>query len=300
MLSATKMQALFNTKIKVYPDGSRTFIYCDRPLFRDPYALPYVPDIPEPPEPLDNPDYCGFPRPNPNSPTYINRRKRKHTPKEKPKGDEEMLYLGNLKRAKDRIFDCVMCNEWNYFFTGTFDDKKVGENTVENLWQPLQSWLQNQVYRKGLKYILVAEYSPINHRIHFHGLINDALALEDSGTVLAAGESKPIKLSTVKRKKIPLEQCRTVYNIPAWSERFGFTTAIPVTGEPVKLARYITKYITKDCEKIFGKFYWSSRNIIREPQIIYADTDDFDSIPQPEHTIAGCNFRLKYDCYFEN
>lgn len=297
MQRQTQKEALFNTKIKKYPDGSYSIIYCDRPLFRDSYALPYEPDMSQPIEPLDNPEYCGYPRPDPNNPNY--KARHRHKPKPREKKDDDMLYQGSLKRAKDRIFDCVMCNEWSYFFTGTFDDSKVGENTTENLWKPLQQWLADRVRRNDLKYLLVAELSPINKRIHFHGLINDALALEDSGTVLCKGKAKPIKIATADKQKIPQEDRKTVYNVTAWSERFGFTTAIPVTGEPVQLARYITKYITKDCDKIFGNFYWSSRNIIREPEIVLCHTDDFDAIPQPEHTIQGCNFKLKYDCYFK-
>ncbi len=294
-------QALFNTKIKTYPDGSHTIIYCDRQIFRDPYTEKHESEIPIPLEPLDNESYCGYPRPDPNSPDYAVRFKKMHTPRKKEEnGDDEMIYLGSMKRAKDSIFDLVMCNKWDYFFTGTFDDKRVGENTSENLLKPVQEWLKKQTYRKGLAYILVAEYSPLNHRIHFHGLLNSALALEDSGTVLCYGKSKPVKISTADKQHIPLEHRKTVYNIPAWSDRFGYTTAIPVTGNPVQLARYITKYITKDCEKIFGKYFWSSRNIVRHPEIQLSNIDDFDGIPQNEHLIPGCNFRLKYDCHFEN
>lgn len=297
--SVSEKQALFNTKIKVYPDGSTTTVYCDRPIFRDPYTEKKESDIPLIYEPV-NDSYCGYPRPDPNSPFYRVRIKRK-TEKENHNGDdEEMIYAGNMKRAKDSIFDITMCNKWDYFFTGTFDDSRTGKNTAENLLLPVQNWLKNQTKRKGLAYVLVAEYSPLNHRIHFHGLLNSALVLEDSGTVLCRGKSKPIKKSTADKQKIPSEDRKPVYNIPAWSDRFGYTTAIPVTGEPVQLARYITKYITKDCEKIFGKFYWSSRNIVRHPEIILANTDDFDGIPQAEHTIKGCNFRLKYDSCFES
>lgn len=105
-----------------------------------------------------------------------------------------MIYLGNMKRAKDSIFDITMCNDWKYFFTGTFDDSKAGENTTENLLLPVQNWLKNQVRRKGLQYVLVAEYSPLNHRIHFHGLLNEALELVDSGTVLCTGKKRLLKL----------------------------------------------------------------------------------------------------------
>ena len=63
--SVPKNQALFNTKIKRYPDGSQTVIYCDRPIFRDPYTEPKESDIPLFYEP-DNDNYCGYPRPDPN------------------------------------------------------------------------------------------------------------------------------------------------------------------------------------------------------------------------------------------
>lgn len=284
--------ALFNTKIKKYPDGSQTIIYCDYPIFRDPYAEKHSSDLPY--IPTDE-NLCFLPAPDVTSPSYSLRHK--HVPEVRSSPVNDKIYLGNIKRAKDKIFDIVMCNKWDYFFTGTFNDKIVGENTASNLLKPLQNWLRNMSYRYGLKYLLVAEYSPLNHRIHFHGLMNSALDMVDSGTRLCVGHSKPIKLSTVKRLHIPDTDARIVYNIPSW--RFGFSTAIPVTGEPIQLARYITKYITKDCEKIFGNFYWSSRNIIRDPEIILCHTDDFESISLQEHYIKGCNFKLKYDCYFK-
>lgn len=137
-------------------------------------------------------------------------------------------------------------------FTGTFDDSKIGDNTADNLLKPVQTWLRHQTERKGLAYVLVAEYSPLNHRIHFHGLLNSALDFADSGTVLCSGKSRPIKVSTADKQKIPQELRKTVYNIPAWSERFGFTTAIPVTGEPVQLARYITNTSLRTAKRFSG------------------------------------------------
>ena len=286
--------ALYNTKIKIYPDNSTSTVYCDRPIFRDPYALKRQKDLPCIPK---NPDECFLPPPDPNADYYLDRFRKQHPKKNHPKeSEEDMIYKQSMKRAKDKIFDITMCNKWDYFFTGTFDDSRVGENTTENLLTPVQDWLKNQTRRKGLAYVLVAEYSPLNHRIHFHGLLNSALDMTDSGRRLYNGKS--YKISTVKRKKIAPEQYKVIYDITAWSARFGYTTAIPVTGD-IQLARYITKYITKDTAKIFGKYFWSSRNIVREPQIRLCNTEDFDSIAQPEHLIEGCNFRLKYDSDFK-
>lgn len=291
----TENQALFNTKIKIYPDGSTSTTYCDTPIFHYSNIEKHDKSTFIPLEPLDSPFYCGFPRPDPNNPHYLERFKSSENASSE---SSDKIYHGNIKRAKDSIFDIVMCNEWDYFFTGTFNDNLVGENTACNLLKPLQDWLKNQTKRKGLAYVLVAEYSPLNHRIHFHGLINSALSMSDSGTVLCVGKGKPIKVTTADRLKIPSDNRRTVFNIDSWSERFGFTTAIPVTGERIQLARYITKYITKDSEKIFGKYFWSSKNIVRSPQIQLCNTPDFLSINQPEHYIKGCNFVLKYDCSF--
>ena len=43
---------------------------------------------------------------------------------------------------------------------------------------------------------------------------------------------------------------------------------------------YITKYITKDCKKIFGKFFWHSRDL-KKPEIS-VDYVDYDSVEAVE------------------
>ena len=68
-----------------------------------------------------------------------------------------------------------------------------------------------------------------------------------------------------------------MYNVSDW--QYGFSTAIETYGEPSQLAFYVTKYITKDVKKIFGKFFWSSKNIKREPKITYADEDFSEILP---------------------
>ena len=53
-------------------------------------------------------------------------------------------------------------------------------------------------------------------------------------------------------------------------------------------AFYVTKYITKDCNKIFGRFFWHSRDL-KKPQIIYqnVDYDSFDALDY-----GGFKYRL--------
>ena len=51
---------------------------------------------------------------------------------------------------------------------------------------------------------------------------------------------------------------RVVYNVNDW--KYGFTTAICVDDNKERLSRYLLKYISKGNDKIFGKYFWSSKD----------------------------------------
>lgn len=207
----------------------------------------------------------------------------------------------SLHRAKSKIFDLVMCNSWSYFFTGTFQEYDLRHDKKKVLAK-MRKWLNNNVERKGLHYLLVAEYSPLNKNIHFHGLFDDCgLTYLDSGTYICDKFKKPVKLKTLQNLGISSDTCKKVYNIKEWQDSFGFCTAIPLYGNKVAIARYITKYITKDNDKIFGKYYWSSKNLVREPDIVLFDVSDeyfWNELPSDTFYIPMCELPLKYDCSF--
>lgn len=186
----------------------------------------------------------------------------------------------SIKRAKDSIFDYAFCNKFDYFFTGTINPKKLNSKSPAELLKPVQSWLKNYRLRYGIEYIMVAEYHK-KGGIHFHGLINfGKLTLIDSGTKSYEGFKKPMKSYKAKRKGFdPEKDGKTVYNVPNW--RFGFTTCIKTYGDSCAVSRYISKYLTKDCSKIFGKFFWHSRGL-KKPDIS-VDTVDYDAIPAKEY-----------------
>ncbi len=139
----------------------------------------------------------------------------------------------------------------------------------------LGNWLNNQVDRKGLKYILVPEYHK-SGRIHCHALINDVFKLVDS--------------SHRSKQKI-------IYNILDW--RYGFSTAIELDKNIYRVANYVSKYISKGTKKIFGKYYWHSKNIRREPDTYLIDSD-YESINLKEYfPIEGCKWiSFKYESSF--
>lgn len=182
----------------------------------------------------------------------------------------------SIKRAKDQIFDFILNNDFDYFFTGTINTYMFDSKDPKELLKPVQNWLKDRVKRDNMRYIMIAE----RHKkggIHFHGLMAaDRLSMVDSGTKLYKGRKKPV--SNEKAEKLGLYEGRTVYNLASW--KFGFTTCIKLTGDKLNTAFYVTKYITKDSKKIFGRFFWHSRNL-KKPLIIIEDKD-FDSIQSYE------------------
>lgn len=166
----------------------------------------------------------------------------------------------NLDRAKRRaraaVHDLAMASDMAYFVTLTLNREKVDRYDMKEITRKLNSWLDNQVRRHGLAYVLVPERHK-DGAVHFHGFFNDALEVVDSGHKDAGGH--------------------TVYNLPAWS--LGFTTAIPLYGEKRAAVAYCCKYVSKAQEKIGGRWYYSGGSLQR-PRIEYADVPFADFAAQ--------------------
>lgn len=178
----------------------------------------------------------------------------------------------SITRAKRKVYDIAYANgdEWKYMVTLTLDGGKIDRYDPNAVLKPFQNWLKNCVKRKGLKALLVAEYHS-DKAIHFHGLVNDALKVSDSGTVKVQGYKKPVKLSTAKHYKVKPEEMKTVYNCDDW--KLGFSTFVPLDENIDCVCAYVTKYITKDFEKIFGKSFFAVGDIKRDVPTYYADID---------------------------
>ena len=167
------------------------------------------------------------------------------------------------RRAKSKLKDyCNANDDLEYFVTLTIDPSKCDRTDYNAIYKKLRVWLNHQQQRKGLKYILVPEYHKDGKGIHFHGLINKALPLEESGRV---------------RKKTK----QIIYNLPNWT--LGFTTAIKIDKNRLKCFNYITKYITKSREKIGGRWYLSSNNLNQLAIIKF--NADYDSIKAKEFEV---------------
>lgn len=76
--------------------------------------------------------------------------------------------LRNLIVKRQRLWRKVNMQEWHYFATFTFDDKKHNEVSFR---RSLSNCMKHLSSRKGWKYIGVWERSPEKNRLHFHCLL---------------------------------------------------------------------------------------------------------------------------------
>lgn len=173
----------------------------------------------------------------------------------------------NLNKSKRRIFDIAMMNDWNYFVTFTLDQKLIDRTNIDEVSKKFKKWLNNMVTRNDFQYLFVFEHHKDGKSIHMHGLTND------KGLKLIPS------INPHTGKPLYTKSGQLISNIKNW--HYGYSTCIPLYGDPVNVAKYITKYITKDAEKIAGHYYYAGgKKLIRKP-IEYVTNFDPEFLKSP-------------------
>lgn len=167
------------------------------------------------------------------------------------KNDDENLSRA-LRRARIAVNDIARSTEFSYFVTLTLDKDKVDRYDASAIVKKLNTWLDNNVRRRGLTYVLIPEHHK-DGAIHFHGFFNDALPVVSSGHYDRNGHE--------------------IFNLPRWI--YGFSTAISLYGDYRSAVGYVCKYISKQSEKIGGRWYYSGGDI-KKPTIELLDVDFSD------------------------
>ena len=198
-----------------------------------------------------------------------------------------------VRRARAQVRDIARCTPFRWFVTLTLDARRVDRYDMKAITRHLNRWLDNQVRRKGLAYVLVPERHK-DGAVHFHGFFNDALEAVDSGTISRPGRKSPQRPRSARQRAEWLEAGgHIVYNLPGWS--WGFTTAIELYGDYEAAVSYVCKYIGKDMEpgaspngdgpelqpaKIGGRWYYSGGALGR-PEVTYCDLGFRESLEEP-------------------
>lgn len=138
--------------------------------------------------------------------------------------DNDSKLKSNIYRAKSRITEIALCNDFQYFVTLTIDSEKQSREDLQKYVHDLGVWIGNYNRKYGckLQYILIPERHKDGKSWHMHGLFggvsSDSLRLNQYGYL----------------------------DMPYYARRFGFIS-LSAVKDKARVSRYITKYVTKSC-----------------------------------------------------
>lgn len=158
----------------------------------------------------------------------------------------------NISRAKNKVFEYAMCNDFLWFITLTLDKDKYDRYDLKNFQKDLSKFINNYSRKWGSKisYILIPEMHK-DCAWHIHGLLNGVSA--DDLTYFDDIKKAPKKLKG-----------KNYYQWDSYFEKFGFCS-LGLIREKEKVSTYVTKYISKDLNKTItelnSKLYYCSQGL---------------------------------------
>ena len=168
----------------------------------------------------------------------------------------------SLARSRRVILEKALCNHWEWFCTFTIADDKADRKNLTTWWERFSQWLRDQ-RKKGndIRYLLVPERHK-DGSWHAHGL----LAGVPEAELITFREMDMQGYRTPKGRRLPHKLRNSqYYNWTAYQEKFGFCSLGKIKN-PVAAGFYITKYITKDQDRMVKDVglhsYYVSRGLL--------------------------------------
>lgn len=181
----------------------------------------------------------------------------------------------SVRRAKIKVYDILMMNDFTYFVTLTFDPKIIDRTDPKIVQAEFRKFCRRcKDSDPSFGYICIPEYHK-KGGIHLHCLVK--------------GSALPPLVFSHHYTDDPSH--KPIFNIPAWS--LGFSTAIALDENKEAISRYVTKYVTKDLKKIFGHFYLAGGDIDREVPSDLCDLS-FCDLDAPQYRIPNSDLYVKY------
>ena len=181
----------------------------------------------------------------------------------RPRDVNDSKLSNNVTRARTKVFDLAICNDFEYFITLTINKEKLDRYELKEYIKKLGQFIRNyrRDYEADIQYLLIPEKHK-DGAWHMHGLIKGI-------------PKEQLKLFTLE-DKLPyrlrelIKEGRKIYNWEKYAEKFGWCTLETVRNQEA-VSKYITKYVRKSFDTDRGitekesKLYYCSRGL-RRPQ----------------------------------
>ncbi|MDP4179445.1 MAG: hypothetical protein Q8900_14080 [Bacillota bacterium] len=162
--------------------------------------------------------------------------------RKKVRGTNKKKLENNLSRAKNKVFEYALCNDFEYFVTLTINKEKYARDNLKEYYKDFGVFLQNynRLHKCKVEYIFIPELHSDGVSWHMHGLV----------------------------KGIPKEHLvKNEHGYLDWMhyrDRFGWISLSPVKSK-VKVSKYITKYINKNIatsiKELNAKSYYCTKGL---------------------------------------
>lgn len=165
----------------------------------------------------------------------------------KRQGVNEHKLEDNVSRARAKIFEYGICNDWQYFVTLTLDPKKYDRKNLKGYHKDLSQWIRdtNKRLKTKIRYLLIPEQHKDNSW-HMHGFI---AGLPD--TEITKNE-------------------HGYWDWGRYKDKFGWIS-IDKIKDKERCSRYITKYVNKDLNdrktELNAHLYYCSRGLKTSDEI---------------------------------
>lgn len=172
--------------------------------------------------------------------------------------NEEKL-RNNITRARNKIIEYGLCNDFDYFCTFTLDKKKYDRHNLPDFISHLGIFIQNINARSDadIKYVLIPEQHK-DGAWHLHGFMKGI-------------PKRMLKLFNRKGKeKLPpfivqgLKSGRQLYDFPKYRESFGFCCLEPINskiGATMYMCKYMSKEISSNVRELGAHLYYCSKGL---------------------------------------
>lgn len=185
----------------------------------------------------------------------------------------------SLCRTRRLVRDLILCNQFEYFCTFTFNEQKIDRYNFDVCQKRLTRLFDNykQRYAPDFRYVIIPEFHK-DGAVHFHGVVKGIRPGDFTVPEYVW------KRDTMSDQLLLVQNTKKYVDWQYYSKKLGFFSCSKIRKYEA-CARYVTKYITKELASSpvgKGRRCFMASKGLRKPELIF-DCDDIPLMFEPEY-----------------